>query len=340
MKIDRVHFYVKDAIQTKDWFVKNIGFQPIYSDNKGHTQTEAIAYNSVRFLISSPLNSASPVADYLNFHPPGIVDIAFRVEDINSIVATAKRLGIRVLQYPQIDVKRAKIAGWGSLQHTLIEKSEEQEEIYSDDAAIVDIDHIVLNVAVGQLTNAVDFYRALFDFEIQQTFKIQTARSGLYSQALIDGSGKVQFNINEPTSSTSQIQEFLDFNNGSGIQHLALRSHDLINAVTRMRDKPNGMASLRNVAFLSVPETYYTQLEIPRNISESEWLAIKTQQILVDGDRTAPGSLLMQVFTQPIFDRPTFFLEFIERRQNAKGFGKGNFQALFEAVEREQVKRR
>ena len=331
MNIDRVHFYVKDAIQTKDWLIDKIGFQAVYSNNNGHTQTEAIVYNSVFFLISSPLNSSSPVAGYLNSHPPGVVDIAFRVEDINSTVATAERLGVEVLQYPEIGVKQAKIAGWGSLQHTVIETDEEQDETYSNQIGIVDIDHIVLNVPVGQLTKAVDFYRALFGLEIQQTFKIQTARSGLYSQALVDSSGQVQFNINEPTSPTSQIQEFLDINKGAGIQHLALRSPDLINAVARMRD--------RDVTFLTVPETYYSQLERLGNISELEWLAIKRQQILVDYDRTTPESLLMQIFTQPIFDKPTFFLEFIERRKDAKGFGKGNFQALFEAVEKEQVKR-
>jgi 4-hydroxyphenylpyruvate dioxygenase len=331
MKIDRVHFYVKDAITTRDWFVNNIGFHSIYSHNNGHTQTEAISYNSVFFFISSPLNSSSPVADYLNFHPSAIVDVAFQVENINSLITKAEALGVEVLQYPHKTNQQAKIAGWGKLQHTITEKSTVQDKIYRDDAKILDIDHIVLNVPVGQLNPAVDFYRALFGFEIQQTFKIQTKRSGLYSQALIDPSGKVQFNINEPTSPTSQIQKFLDCNNGAGIQHLALRSHNLINIVGQMRD--------RDINFLGVPETYYQQLEKLVSISKSEWIALKKQQILVDCDGTHPQSLLMQIFTQPIFEKPTFFLEFIERRHNAKGFGKGNFQALFEAVEREQVKK-
>ena len=330
MKIAWVHFYVEDAIKTKDWFVNNIGFQPIYSDHNNHTHTEAIAYNSVFFLISSPLDSVNPVASYLNSHPSGVVDIAFQIEDINSIVAKAEGLGIEILQSPQMGRKQVQIAGWGSLRHTLIESYEHLAQMPSNDQAIIDIDHVVLNVPVGQLTEAVDFYRTLLGFEIQQTFDIQTTRSGLYSQALIDRSSKVQFNINEPTSPTSQIQEFLDFNHGAGIQHLALRSQDLIDIVARMRHK--------DITFLSVPETYYKQLARVDNISPSEWLAIKQQQILLESDRNIPESLLMQIFTQPIFARPTFFLEFIERRNNAKGFGKGNFQALFEAVEREQVK--
>lgn len=327
MKIDRVHFYVKDAVQIKDWFVNKIGFQPIYSDNQGHTHTEAIAYNSVKFLISAPLSKSSPVADYLRVHPAGIADIAFRVKDLNSIVTKAESWGKEVFQC-LTGKDRATIRGWGALQHTLIEATETTPEISGNDNGIVDIDHLVLNVSGGQLTKAVDFYRDLFGFEVQQTFNIQTARSGLSSQALIDRSGKIQFNINEPTSANSQIQEFLELNNGAGIQHLALRSTDLINTVARMRD--------RNIAFLNLPETYYCQKTIPPNLSESEWLAIQNQQILVESDRRTAQSLLMQIFTQPIFERPTFFLEFIERRHNAKGFGKGNFTALFEAVEKEQ----
>lgn len=331
MKIDRVHFYVKDAIETRNWFVNRIGFELIESNNNGHTQTEAIAYNSVFFLISSALNFTSPVAKYLKDRPPGVVDIAFRVKDVDAIVAKAKCLNLEILESRRCDLKQVKIAGWGSLHHTLREIDEETEAIDPDDAAILDIDHIVLNVPVGELTQATEFYQTLFGFEIQQTFNIQTGRSGLYSQALIDRRGNVQFNINEPMSPTSQIQEFLDFHKGAGIQHLALRSRNLIDTVARLRD--------RDIAFLDVPDAYYAQSQIPTNISDSEWLAIKNQQILVDGDRTAPGSLLMQIFTQPIFEEPTFFLEFIERRQNAKGFGRGNFQALFEAIEKEQFKR-
>jgi 4-hydroxyphenylpyruvate dioxygenase len=346
MKIDRVHFYVQDAVKTKDWFVNNLGFQAIYSHHNSHTQTEAIAYNSVKFLISSPLNSFSPVSNYLDSHPSGIVDIAFQTENINSIITRAERLGVAVLEYPETNHKQAKIAGWGALQHTLIEGNE-AGKFYSNDSHIVAIDHVVLNVPQGQLTAAVNFYRALFDFKVQQTFNIQTAHSGLYSRALIDSSGQVQFNINEPSSPTSQIQQFLNLNNGAGIQHLALRSLDLINAVARMRQK--------QVNFLNIPKTYYHHSTKPTNISQSKWSAIATQQILIDSDAShSPSgkseeergnahqlsdrsveSLLMQIFTQPIFEQPTFFLEFIERIGNARGFGQGNFQALFEAVERE-----
>ena len=359
MKIDHVHFYTRNAARTKDWFIRNVGFQAINTSINSHTHTEVIAYNSVIFLISSPLDSSSEVANYLDFHSPGVADIAFRVQDIESIMVQADRFDLQVLQPPQVDasdkgkIKYAKIAGWNSLQHTLIENSTAISSDYffpevrgwdcqpltriDSPANIIDIDHIVLNVAAGELAQAVALYQALFGLEIQQSFNIQTSRSGLYSQALVDRRGEVQFNINEPTSADSQIQEFIQINGGSGIQHLALRSPNLIQTVAEMRS--------RGVSFLSVPQTYYTHLKqrqknILPSLNSEEWLAIETEQILVDCDRDRPESLLMQVFTQPIFEQPTFFLEFIERRSQAKGFGQGNFKALFEAVEREQVQRK
>ena len=351
MKIDRVHFYTRNAARTRNWFIHNIGFRAMGNCINRHTHTELIALNSVSFAISSPLNSASPVAKYLASHPSGVADVAFRVKDLAAIVDRSRDLGIELIQNIQYNqhnqqrspgrsFKSAIIAGWGSLQHTLIEQSEADSDRLSStdrdeaadhsDSGISDIDHVVLNVAQGELDSAVKLYQSLFEFKIQQSFDIQTSKSGLASQALIDRQGEVQFNINEPTSSNSQIQEFIDLNQGGGIQHLALRSHNLITDVARMQQ--------RELKFLSVPQSYYRKLNfLPLSVEEKQ--AIASQHILVDGDRYNPKSLLMQIFTSPIFEQPTFFLEFIERRQNARGFGRGNFKALFEAVEREQENR-
>jgi 4-hydroxyphenylpyruvate dioxygenase len=145
----------------------------------------------------------------------------------------------------------------------------------------------------------------------------------------------VQFNINQPTTANSQIQEFIDLNGGSGIQHLALRSQNLIADVAQLHQG--------DLKFLPVSPTYYHNLKPWQSLSSSERIAVAQQQILVDsdstsatlGDRVFPQSLLMQIFTQPIFEQPTFFLEFIERRHSATGFGQGNFQSLFEAVEKQ-----
>ena len=280
-------------------------------------------------------------------------------------MAKADYLKVKLLQPLQTyssdrgKVKWAKIAGSDCLQHTLSENPTDIPFWYflfntkpkilsarqylvptkiNSEPNIFDIDHLVLNVAADELKQAVIWYKNLFGFKIQQTFKIQTKRSGLYSEALIDPSGQIQFNINEPTSPNSQIQEFLDINHGSGIQHIALRSTNILQTVAKMRS--------RGTAFLSVPTSYYRQLQkryrnrsIP-SLADWEWQAIESQQVLVDWHQEKPESLLMQIFTQPIFDRPTFFWELIERRKQAQGFGEANFQALFEAVEREQVKRK
>jgi 4-hydroxyphenylpyruvate dioxygenase len=343
MKIDHVHFYTRNAARTRDWFVRHIGFKAIGNCINQYTHTELIALNSAFFLISSPLNSASPVAQYLEHHPAGVADIAFRVKNLSKIIERSRYLGVKTLQNIQLgqsnlgSFKFAQIAGWQDLHHTLIETTEEHDycvplplktNYFKDTCSfqITKIDHVVLNVAQDKLDFAVQLYRELFEFKVQQSFEIQTSQSGLTSQALIDGEGEVQFNINQPTTINSQIQEFIDVNSGAGIQHVALRSQNLITDVAEMQQ--------RGLKFLSVPSAYYQSLKAFPSLSFEDRQRISRLKILVDGDRKLPNALLMQIFTQPIFEQPTFFLEFIERRLEARGFGKGNFQALFEAVER------
>ena len=344
MKIDRVCFYVADAAKTSNWLIHHLGFQLIATYENKNTYTQEIANGKIYFVISSPINSFSPVGDYLDAHPEGIVDVSFSVSNVQSILDRAAELGVNILQplYENNNIKYARIAGWDSVEHTLIEYPGEISQFSPDvrkshsrsQPSFIDIDHIVLNVARGELNDAVAYYQALFNFQIQQTFKIQTPRSGLYSEALIDCTGQIQFNINEPTDANSQIQEFIDINNGAGIQHLALRSHNIIQTVVQMRNL--------GVEFLSIPETYYINLQqkLENNsisINNSELEKIIQQGILIDWDKYQPKSLLKQIFTQPILDKPTFFLEIIERIHNAQGFGEGNFQALFEAVEKNNI---
>lgn len=340
MKIDRVCFYVVDAAKTSNWLIDNLGFETIATNRDKNTYTQKITNQGINFVISSPLNSFSPVANYLKFHPEGIIDVSFSVSSVQSILERSTKLGIDILQPFQKHngIQYACVAGWDSLMHTVIEYpsvvsgfsiKSEKSNIQSQ-LNFIDIDHIVLNVAQGELNDAVAYYQTLFDFEIQQTFTIQTPKSGLYSQALIDSSGQLQFNINEPSSPNSQIQEFIDLNHGAGIQHLALRSHNIIETVSQMRNM--------GLDFLSIPQTYYTSLQRRLehdniSIPDSEFQAISKQGILIDWYQNQPTSLLKQIFTAPILEPPTFFLEIIERTNNARGFGEGNFQALFEAVE-------
>jgi len=345
MKIDHVHFYCRNAARTRDWFIGNVGFRGIGNFISQDTHTELVSLNSAHLVISSPLKASSPVAQYLAHHPAGIADIAFRVKNLATIIQRGQKLGVRILQQIQTrrshdkNFKLAQITGWQDLRHTLIEAADDQPYYLpiaitplpregNPQSQITNIDHVVLNVAQGQLNSAVRLYQELFEFTVQQSFKIHTDKSGLTSEALIDAAKEVQFNINQPTGANSQIQEFIDFNQGSGIQHLALRSQNLITDV----------AGMQQLAFLDVPSAYYHQLQALSYLTLAEQEAVQKQKILVDSDRNSPQSLLMQIFTQPIFEQPTFFLEFIERR-SAQGFGQGNFKALFEAVERQSEHR-
>jgi 4-hydroxyphenylpyruvate dioxygenase len=341
MKIDHVHFYVEDAKAWRDWFVSHLGFEAVANDiSSFHTCTEVVKSGVICFLLSSPLLPTSPVAEYLRQHPPGVADVAFAVEDVEAAIALAQAYGATILQTIQerqvgnIFLKCGKIAAWGGLTHTLIERSFVVKNDYlTTDNSFIAIDHIVLNVAVGELEPAVAWYKSILDFQPQQTFKIKTNRSALSSQVMISRNGSVQLPINEPASNNSQIQEFLDINRGQGIQHIALRSPNLINAIAQLR--ANGLS------LLSVPQSYYLQLRQRPGfpLSPLELEAIARQEILVDWKEDAEDAILLQIFTQPIFGQPTFFFEFIERRFQAQGFGEGNFRALFEAIESEQIKR-
>lgn len=354
MEIDRIHFYLEDAAAWRDWFVNRMGFRPAKAHATDDTRTEIINNGGVCFMLCESLNGGSPVAEYLKFHPAGVADVGFRVRDIDSVLKKVTDAGGKVLEPVRQQqtatgyLKRAKIAGWGSLTHTLVEEIEpltpsgkpgflEKPGFLTDSLNFAGIDHAVLNVAAGDLERALSFYEQTLGFRRQQKFNIQSGRSGLYSQVLIHPEGKAQLPVNEPTSANSQIQEFLDANRGAGIQHLAIKTNNITKIVRRMRQ--NG------VSFLSVPSSYYDLLlqrrkdEFASILSPEEWREIIDLQILVDWQENRFDALLLQIFTRPLFGEPTFFFEIIDRRQQARGFGEGNFTALFEAVEREQMKR-
>ena len=347
LQIDHIHFYVEDAQKWRDWFVYCLGFQVInngifpslsHHQKSLHTCTEVVKSGTVCFLLSSPILPTSPVAEFLRQHPPGVADVAFAVDNVEALTAKAISNGAKILQPLQNAgfCQYAKIAGWGGLNHTLMTRNQEKiaEVENSLYRAITAIDHLVLNVGVGELETAVNWYQKIFDFQPQQSFQIKTDRSGLHSQVMISPHGNIQLPINEPASPSSQIQEFLDVNRGAGIQHIALMIPDLVNAISRFRGA--------GLSFLSVPQNYYFQLQQRHkfSLSTEELQAISDQEILVDWHEDAPlGELLLQIFSQPIFSEPTFFFEFIEHRSLARGFGEGNFLALFQAIEREQIKR-
>ena len=201
------------------------------------------------------------------------------------------------------------------------------------------IDHVVLNVPQGELSAASNWYQRVFGLESGQQFDINTVRSGLRSQVLIHPDGSLQLPINEPTSANSQIQEFLHHNRGAGVQHVALRSRDAAGAIAHFRQQ--------QLPLISVPDTYYERLQQRSDCPVSDTSAASRQQLLLDWAQGGKQGMLLQTFTQPIFAEPTFFFEIIERStylekgqtRVAQGFGEGNFQALFEAIERAQIER-
>ncbi|MGB3532952.1 MAG: 4-hydroxyphenylpyruvate dioxygenase [Microcoleaceae cyanobacterium] len=358
MEFDHVHFYVQDAKLSRNWFVEKLKFEAAGHVTDSHTYTEVVKNGQIYFLLSSPISPQSEAAEYLRNHSPGVVDVAFQVNHLDTVMNRIRATGGKILQPTQYHhwgskrLKWATILGWGGLRHTLIEqqktiqgKAIPQIPFIIDDSpsstALEGIDHVVFNVAAGELNTAITQYQKLFGLESQQSFNIQTERSGLRSQVLNHPEGSVQFPINEPTSATSQIQEFLEYNQGSGIQHIALKTNNIIQTVTQLIQQ--------NLPFLSVPDSYYTNLK-KRGINDYlklNWDSLKKSQILVDWKESIPEAILLQIFTQPIFDQPTFFFEFIERKVaqiknqliQAQGFGEGNFQALFEAVEQDQINR-
>lgn len=357
MQIDHVHFYGEDAYKSCKWFQENLYFHHISTEINQHTHTEIIASGTVQFRLSSPLNSSSPVADFLQAHPPGVVDIALVVDDVAGVIDRVTACGGKILQpiHNHQGIKSAQIAAWGTLNHTILEQKsslsslanpikipvEMSREILEDQAgnnhsvqsSYLGIDHLVLNVPRGKMSQVAQWYEQVFHLQPQQEFLIKTANSGLSSQVMVHPQSGFQLPINEPTSSNSQIQEFLDLNHGAGIQHLALQVQDLILLLPKLKG--------REIDFLRVSPNYYQELALREDlpISNEELASILEQDILIDWQTGNSQSLLLQIFTQPIFSQPTFFLELIERRSQAQGFGAGNFQALFTAMEQEQLRR-
>ncbi len=371
MQIDHIHFFVVDAEASRHWFTQTLGFQAIAHGKNAHTQTVVMEQGGIRFVLSSPLTAASPVAQFLQSHPPGVADLAFQVQDAATLTGVMARLAasadaadrsaiapaIQTESFTNGCLQWTQIKGWGGvLRHTLLHRTGVTPLLPTTanlptvipcaapvavaPSLLVGIDHVVMNVPDGELQPTIQWYAHTLGFQPRQTFNIQTDHSGLRSQVLVHPDSAVQLPINEPASPSSQIQEFLDLNHGAGIQHIALRAQNAVQAIAHFRQ--------RGLTFLDVPMTYYHQQRargLP--LTDEQWEAIATNQILVDWqDRSIPA-LLLQAFTHPIFEQPTFFFELIERQvyrdnqqhREVQGFGEGNFRALFEAMEQEQIKR-
>ncbi|WP_202078347.1 4-hydroxyphenylpyruvate dioxygenase [Caldalkalibacillus salinus] len=349
-KIDYIEMYVGNSKQAMHYFAKAFGFKPVAYSGLETQNREFTSYvlkqKAIRLVLSSTLTPDHAIADFVKLHGDGAKDIAFEVENVERAYKESVSRGAIAIQEPYEVrdehgvLKKAVVGTYGDTVHTLVERShyngvfapgyapyEAQMEV--EETGLLGIDHVVGNVELNRMEEWVKYYEQAFGFEQLIHFDddaISTDYTALMSKVMQGGNGKVKFPINEPAEGKkkSQIEEYLDFYHGPGVQHIAITTPDIIQTVTKLQE--------RGVEFLKVPQTYYKELrdrigDIDEEINELEKLSI-----LVDRD---DDGYLLQIFTKPIVDRPTLFIEIIQRK-GAKGFGLGNFKALFEAIEREQ----
>ncbi len=350
-KINHVEFWVGNAKQAAFYYRKGFGFSQIaYKGLETGCRTEAsyvLRQNKTTFVLSTALVPDSPVAEHVRKHGDGVKDICLHVEDADFAFSEAVRRGAKPVHEP-VDVKdefgtirRAAVHTYGDTIHSIISYKDyagpflpgyQMAEIPGDEVGILRVDHMVGNVELGKMNYWADFYKNIFGFHRYISFDdkdISTEYSALMSIVMSDDSYSVKFPINEPAPGKrkSQIDEYLEAYGGPGVQHVALQCKDVLYTVDRLRE--NG------VEFLRVPDSYYEALQDRVGKLEEPIEEIKRLGILVDKDQEG---YLLQIFSKPVEDRPTVFFEIIQRK-GSRGFGKGNFKALFEALELEQAKR-
>jgi 4-hydroxyphenylpyruvate dioxygenase len=351
---DHVELYVGNARQAAQFYRSAFGFDVVaYSGPETGVRDRAsyvLQQGKVRLVVTAPLTPDGEVADHVRRHGDGVRAIALRVHDAAAAYQAALRRGAAGMEEPHVlsddrgAVRVASIHTFGDTVHRFVERDEydgahlpgyRAEHTAGGGVGLRHIDHSVGNVELGRMDTWVEWYHSVFDFDVFQEFDerdIATQYSALRSKVVRDPDTMITFPINEPAQGlkASQIQEYLDFYHGPGVQHIALHTDDIVSTVAAMRT--------RGVDFLRTPDAYYEEVA-PRARAHGVTEDVEQLQrnhILVDFE--AEGYLL-QIFTKPVADRPTLFYEVIQRRDGARGFGKGNFKALFEAIEREQAAR-
>ncbi len=350
---DHVEFYVGNARQAAYYYRAAFGMSLVAYAGPETGQRDRASYvvqqGKIRFVFTTPLRSNHPIAEHIQRHGDGVRVIALWVDDARDAWHETTSRGAKSVAEPQVlsdengTAVVSSIRLYGDTIHTFVERSgycgpflPGFRAVESDPVArpvgLLHIDHMVGNVGWHQMNEWVDFYANVMGFSLYQHFDdkdISTEYSALMSKVMANGNGYVKFPINEPAEGRkkSQVEEYLDFYAGPGVQHIALATNDILGTVNKLREQ--------GVEFLRVPHNYYTELQarvgkIDEPIGELEELGI-----LADGD---DEGYMLQIFTKPVEDRPTLFFEIIQRK-GSRSFGKGNFKALFEAIEREQQAR-
>lgn len=346
--IDHIRHYVNNARQSSYFYHHSLGFDITGFRGLETGSKDQVDYlleqEDVRLVFSAPVRPGHPMAEKIAYHGDFVQDIAFEVDDVEWAYRTAVERGAVSAREPYIleddhgQIRMAAIQIYGDTVHSFVNRDDykghfmpefEPRSEKGDPIGIKAVDHCVGNVELGKMNVWVKWYEDVLGFKNMLTFDdkdISTAFTALMSKVMASGNGRVKFPINEPAEGLkkSQIDEYLEFFGGPGVQHVALQTEDIIGTVTAMKK--------RGIPFLRVPRTYYD--ELPGRVGEiDEDIEVLAELgILVDRD---DEGYLLQIFTKPITDRPTLFYEIINRK-GAQSFGKGNFKALFESIEREQ----
>jgi len=351
---DHVEFWVGNAKQAAFFYEHALGFsRTAYSGPETGVRDRAsyvLEQGEIRFVVTSALREDHQITRHHARHGDGVRDIALTVPDATEAYRQAVQRGARgVLEPERIrdefgTIERSAIATYGDTIHTFVDRSGYGGAFMpgyvpasvngqaGGGAGLTNVDHVVGNVELGRMNEWVEFYERVFGMTEMIHFSdedISTEYSALMSKVMADGEGKIKFPINEPAEGKrkSQIEEYIEFYNGAGAQHIALATADIVDTVERLKE--------RGIVFLDTPDAYYE--EVPERVGEidEDYADLRRHRILADRD---DDGYLLQIFTKTAQDRPTVFFEVIERH-GARGFGDGNFKALFEAIEREQALR-
>jgi 4-hydroxyphenylpyruvate dioxygenase len=350
--IDHLELWVGNAAQAAYFYTRALGFQEVAYAGLQTGQRDRVSHvleqGRIRLVLTGALTPDHEIGRHAARHGDGVKVIALSVPDAEYAYRASVERGARGVREPwelsdeHGTVKLATIATYGETLHTFVQREGyggaflpgyiRRDVPEMTDTGLLGIDHVVGNVELGAMETWVKFYEDVFGMTEMIHFsdeEISTEYSALMSKVVTDGNGRIKFPINEPAEGKrkSQIDEYLEFYGGAGAQHIALATRDIVRTVGELRD--------RGIEFLMTPETYYE--DVPERIGEIEESLEDLRRLGILVDRDDEGYLL-QIFTKPIGDRPTMFYEIIERH-GARGFGEGNFKALFEAIEREQALR-
>ena len=348
---DHIEFYVGNAKQAAHFYRTALGFSLIAYAGLETGVRDRCSYvlqqDKIRFVLTSPLQPDHPISDHIRLHGDGVKDLALWVDDAASAYHETTKRGARGLQEPTVrrdehgEVRTASIAIYGDTIHTFVERKNYRGAFLPGYRAVAGpdplarpaglkyVDHCVGNVELGKMNQWVDFYMNVMGFRLYQHFDdkdITTEYSALMSKVMANGNDRIKFPINEPATGRrkSQIEEYLEYYRTPGVQHIAMATDDILSTV--------GKLSAQGLEFLRVPSSYYEMLQARVGKIDEPIDELQRLGILVDRD---DQGYMLQIFSKPVEDRPTLFFEIIQRK-GSRSFGKGNFKALFESIEREQ----